>query len=227
MLSYAPPRSIPAVDSSVARPLQWGVVPRTPQVFLYFTCDSCSSKKEVKSPFSGRNHLRVHSACRRTLQTKCRGAVRTYTAEEGRRGRKEEGIGESDWPRRSLWCRRCGTAPCPTPGRTPTKSGWKLITKGKKSFSSSFFLLMLFLTTDSVAGVRRGGRWHTNGLTLAYSANSMLISGTGYLVNFTRPTDRWNCPYTQPAYSPKHRVTSVVCSELVNWFKPSRNELLC
>lgn len=56
-----------------------------------------------------------------------------YTTKQPETEGRKEGIGDLDWQRLSLWCRRCGTAPCPTPARIPTKSGWKPIIKGKKS----------------------------------------------------------------------------------------------
>lgn len=69
--------------------------------------------------------LAVYAVCRRTKQTQCFGRGTQLEIQ-----RKKEGIGDSEL---SLWCRRCGTAPCPTPARILTKSGWKRIIKGKKS----------------------------------------------------------------------------------------------
>lgn len=74
--------------------------------------------------------LVVYSLSRRIKQTHCFWCGTQLNSPRRKAGRKEDS-GDLDRPRRSLWCRRCGTALCPTPARIPIKSGWKLTTKGK------------------------------------------------------------------------------------------------
>lgn len=59
--------------------------------------------------------------------------------------------GKTSVSRRSLWCRRCGTAPCPTPARIPTKSGSRRTIKGKNhSVERCVLHLLLFLPCVAV-----------------------------------------------------------------------------
>lgn len=66
-----------------------------------------------------------HSRCRRTSRAQYLGRGAHLESQRRKEGRK------ASVSRLSLWCRRCGTAPCPTPARIPTKSGSKRIIKGK------------------------------------------------------------------------------------------------